>query len=561
MKKSVKRVCAAALAGAMILLLPGCESGLVSNVNDGTVNQNTDQTDFYIMGGQSALSAGYDDLEVLNTLQENVGIHINWETMSDSLSEQVNIRITGGQLPDAFQGVGFSNYDLARYGDDGTFLDLTPYLTPDIMPNLCAILESHPEIRAAVTMEDGGIYGLPSGEQMTTAGIGADMDDAYSIFSVPQYSMINKAWLDDLGLEIPTSLDELHDVLKAFKDNDMSAKYYGNAAGSTIPMTTGFDEWCWGQNIFYSGFGFTNWPNDVCNDLHLKSDGTVEFVCVTDAYRDCLTYFHDWYAEGLMDTEMFSQSDSQLIAKCQQGYVGVSTWWYIEELMGEYADDYVFLPPLTGPKGTEYEGTCNVTIRPGSPISSGQLCITNKCESPINLLKFYDQWYDGETVMQLQYGPKGVFFTGQEEGTGMWLSITDEEAREKYGKSAGELRNLYEVYGPKLILAEYYNDVFYMEDRAIERLTDLDTFWMPYVQDTTFYPVDCVFTGMEMETIDWHKSDFETSVREQEGLWLKEGGPTDEEWEAYKKRLSDKCGMDDLLEVYQSAYDRYSAAE
>ncbi|WP_418746731.1 extracellular solute-binding protein [Frisingicoccus sp.] len=561
MKKSVKRVCAAALAGAMILLLPGCENGLVSNVNDGTVNQNTDQTDFYIMGGQSALSAGYDDLEVLNALQENAGIHINWETMSDSLSEQVNIRITGGQLPDAFQGVGFSNYDLARYGDDGTFLDLTPYLTPDIMPNLCAILESHPEIRAAVTMEDGGIYGLPSGEQMTTAGIGADMDDAYSIFSVPQYSMINKAWLDDLGLEIPTSLDELHDVLKAFKDNDMSAKYYGNAAGSTIPMTTGFDEWCWGQNIFYSGFGFTNWPNDVCNDLHLKSDGTVEFVCVTDAYRDCLTYFHDWYAEGLMDTEMFSQSDSQLIAKCQQGYVGVSTWWYIEELMGEYADDYVFLPPLTGPKGTEYEGTCNVTIRPGSPISSGQLCITNKCESPINLLKFYDQWYDGETVMQLQYGPKGVFFTGQEEGTGMWLSITDEEAREKYGKSAGELRNLYEVYGPKLILAEYYNDVFYMEDRAIERLTDLDTFWMPYVQDTTFYPVDCVFTGMEMETIDWHKSDFETSVREQEGLWLKEGGPTDEEWEAYKKRLSDKCGMDDLLEVYQSAYDRYSAAE
>ncbi len=561
MKKNLKRVCAAALAGAMVLLLPGCSGGLANDVNDGTVNENTEQTDFYIMGGQSALSAGYDEMEVLNALQENVGIHIDWETMSDSLGEQVNIRITGGQLPDAFQGVGFSNYDLARYGDDGTFLDLSPYLTPDIMPNLCAVLEEHPEIRAAVTMEDGGIYGLPSGEQMTTAGIGVDMEDAFSIYSVPQYSMINKAWLDDLGLPVPTSLDELHDALKAFKENDMSSKYYGNAAGSTIPMTTGFDEWCWGQNIFYSGFGFTNWPNDVCNDLHLKEDGTVEFVCVTDAYRDCLTYFHDWYAEGLMDVEMFSQSDSQLIAKCQQGYVGVSTWWYIEELMGEYAKDYVFLPPLTGPKGTEYEDVCNVTIRPGSPISSGQLCITNKCKSPVNLLKFYDQWYDGETVMQLQYGPKGVFFTGQEEGTGMWLSITEEESQAKFGKSSGELKNLYEVWGPKLILAEYYNSVFYMEDRAIERLTDLDTFWMPYVKDTTFYPVDCVFTGMEMETIDWHKTDFETTVKEQEGLWIKEGGPTDEEWEAYKERLSEKCGMDDLLTVYQDAYERYSAAE
>lgn len=558
MKNSMKKVCAAVLAA--VLLFTGCSGGLASNVNDGTVNTNLEQTEFDIMGGISALSSGYEGNEVLNALQENVGIHINWETMSDSLGEQVNIRITGGQYPDAFIGVGFSNYDIARYGDDGTFLDLTPYLTPDIMPNLCAVLEAHPEIRAAITMEDGCIYGLPSGEQMTTAGIGAPMDEAFSIFSVPQYSMINKAWLDQLGLEIPTSLDELHNVLKAFKDNDMSATYYGNAAGSTIPMTTGFDEWCWGQNIFYSGFGFTNWPNDVCNDLHLKSDGTVEFVSVSDAYRDCLTYFHDWYAEGLMDVEMFSQSDSQLIAKCQQGYVGVSTWWYIEELMGEYAKDYVFLPPLSGPKGTQYEGVCEVTIRPGSPISSGQLNITNRCKSPINLLKFFDQWYDGEIAMQLQYGPKGVFFTGQDE-KGMWLSITDDEARAQYDKSAGELRNVYEVFGPKLILAEYYNEVFYMEDRAIERLTDLDQSWMPHVNDTTFYPVDCVFTGMEMETLDWHKADFESAVREQEGLWIKEGGPTDAEWEAYKQRLIDKCGMNDLLTVYQDAYDRYAAAQ
>ena len=144
----------------------------------------------------------------------------------------------------------------------------------------------------------------------------------YSIYTIPQFSMINKAWLDELGLPVPTTLDELHDTLKAFQKNDMSHTYYGNVAGSTIPMSTDFDQWCWGQNIFYSGFGFTNWPNDVCNDLHLKSDGTVEFVCVSDAYRDCMDYFHTWFREGLMDVEMFSQSDSQLMAKCQQGYVG-----------------------------------------------------------------------------------------------------------------------------------------------------------------------------------------------------------------------------------------------
>ena len=107
-----------------LFLLTGCSSGLVVNVNDGTVNRNLDQTEFDIMGGISALSKGYDNHEVLDGLQESAGVKINWETMSDSLAEQVNIRITGGQYPDAFMGVGFSNYDLARYGDDGTFLEI-----------------------------------------------------------------------------------------------------------------------------------------------------------------------------------------------------------------------------------------------------------------------------------------------------------------------------------------------------------------------------------------------------------------------------------------------------
>ncbi|MCI9173747.1 MAG: extracellular solute-binding protein [Lachnospiraceae bacterium] len=523
------------------------------NHEKGVANTDTSQTDFSIMGGMGALSTSYDKKDVLNQLQEETGIHIDWNTMSESLSEQVNIRIAGGDLPDAFIGVGFNNYDISRYGDDGTFIDLTPYLTEEYMPNLTKILEENPDIRKAITMDDGYIYGLPAGERMGTAGIGAQED--YSIYSVPQFSMINKAWLDELGLEVPTTLDELHTALKAFKDNDMSAKYYGNAPGSTIPMSTGFDQWCWGQNIFYAGFGFTNWPNDVCNDLVLGDDGKVEFVCTTDNYRDALTYFHDWYAEGLMDVEMFSQDDTQLISKCSQGYVGVSTWWYIEELMGDYAKDYVFLPVLDGPDGTH-----NVTLRTGGPTNSGQLNITKACKSPANLLRFFDRWYEPEIVMQLHYGPIGTYFTEKDEN-GVWMSITDEESREKFGKGSGELRGEQEVYGPKLILSDYYLNTFKMEDRAIERLTDLNEFWLPYVDSKTVYPVDCVFTGEELDDIDWYKADFESAVSEQEGLWLKNGGPTDAEWESYIENLRKKCGMDKLLKVYQEAYDRYAGVK
>jgi putative aldouronate transport system substrate-binding protein len=52
----------------------------------------------------------------------------------------------------------------------------------------------------------------------------------------------------------------------------------------------------------------------------LQDDGKCEFVCATDNYREALSYFHDGYAEGLMDVEMFRQDSTQYMAKGAQGY-------------------------------------------------------------------------------------------------------------------------------------------------------------------------------------------------------------------------------------------------
>ncbi|MDE6259840.1 MAG: extracellular solute-binding protein [Oscillospiraceae bacterium] len=546
MKMNVKRIMASALAAAMALSLAACSKGAEKR---GDENQN----EFLIVGGMSTLSSGNDSNPVLMELAENAGVEIEWDLMSDSLGEKVGVLIGGNQLPDAFIAVNFSATDINDYGEDGTFIDLTDYITPEIMPNLSAILEEHPEIKSAITQADGKIYGLPSAEMMGTAAVGAS--DDMSIYSIPEFSMINKTWLDELGLDIPTNLTELHDALVAFKDNDMATRN-GNAAGSTIPMSTGYDQWCWGQEIFYAGFGFTNFTSDVCADLVANPDGSVEFVSATDKYRDAVSYFHDWYAEGLMDLEMFSQSTSQLIAKVSQGRVGVTTWWYIEEIAGEHSDDFVFLPPMYGPEGTEYANTRNVTVRAGTPISSGNLNITSACGNPELLCKYFDQWYDPEIVMQLQYAPIGIYFS-EKDANGVWQVISEDAAQAQFGKSSGELKGQYEVYGPRLILPEYYNSVFYMEDRATERLENLMNEWMPYVDNTVYYPADVTFTNDELETISRYKADFVSQVAEYEGTWLKNGGPTDDEWNAYLQMLEDSCGMSRLLDVYQAAYDRY----
>jgi len=537
-----KRIFALLLCGLMVLSLVACGQKTTETKIDETKNQ------FLIVGGMSVLSSGNDSNPVLVDLAEKAGVEIEWDLMSDSLGEKVGVLIGGNQLPDAFIAVGFSQNDINEYGGDGTFIDLLPYITPEILPNLCAIVEKHPDIKAGITPADGKIYGLPSGELMGTAAIGAT--DDLSIYAVPEFSMINKTWLDKLGLPIPTNLTELHDTLKAFKDNDMAG------GGATIPMSTGFDQWCWGQEIFYAGFGFTNFTSDICFDLLANPDGTVQFVSASKAYRDAVTYFHDWYAEGLMDLEMFSQSTSQLISKVSQGRVGLTTWWEIKEIAGDHTDDFVFLPPMYGPQGTEYAQTRNLTIRSGPGVTSGNLNVTSACANPALLLKYFDQWYDPETVMQLQYGPIGIYFS-EKDANGVWQVIDDAAAKEKYGKSAGELKGQYEVFGPRLILAEYYNNVFAMEDRAVERLHQIEEYWMPYVQSPVYYPNDVTFTDEELETIKRYKADFVSQVAEYEGTWLKNGGPTDAEWDAYLKMLEDNCGMSRLLDVYQSAYTRY----
>ena len=537
-----KRIMALLLCGLMILSFAACGS------KDAKTNAKEDQKQFLIVGGMSALSSGNDSNPVLVDLAEKAGVEIEWDLMSDSLGEKVGVLIGGNQLPDAFIAVGFSQNDINEYGGDGTFIDLTPYITPEIMPNLTAIFEKHPDIKAGITQADGKIYGLPSGELMGTAAIGAT--DDLSIYAVPEFSMINKTWLDELGLAVPTNLTELHDALKAFKDNDLAG------GGATIPMSTGYDQWCWGQEIFYAGFGFTNFTSDICFDLLANPDGTVQFVSASKAYRDAVTYFHDWYAEGLMDLEMFSQSTSQLISKVSQGRVGLTTWWEIKEIAGDHTDDFVFLPPMYGPAGTEYAETRNLTIRSGPGVTSGNLNVTSACGNPTLLLKYFDQWYDPETVMQLQYGPIGIYFS-EKDSNGVWQVINDDDAKAKYGKSAGELKGQYEVYGPRLILAEYYNNVFAMEDRAVERLHQIEEYWMPYVQSPVCYPNDVTFTDEELETIKRYKADFTSQVAEYEGTWLKNGGPSDAEWDAYLKMLEDNCGMSRLLDVYQSAYTRY----
>ena len=132
--------------------------------------------------------------------------NVQWEVQSvlgADLTEKRNLLVSSNDYPDVFCKAGFGSVDVAKYGGQGLFIDLTDYISTQA-PNLSAILEESPGIRQQITSQDGNIYSLPEAS-----------------FALPGGNVIlfiNEQWLENLGLSEPTNLDELYDVLKAFKE-------------------------------------------------------------------------------------------------------------------------------------------------------------------------------------------------------------------------------------------------------------------------------------------------------------------------------------------------------
>ncbi len=131
--------------------------------------------------------------------------------MSDQFSDKKNLALAQfGNLPDGLFNAGMSDYDLLRYAKQGIIIPLEN-LIDKYMPNLQAVFEKYPEYRTMCTAPDGHIYSFPWIEQL-----GAGKEAIQAIGDIPY---INKKWLDYLGLEIPTTTDELEQVLIAFRDH------------------------------------------------------------------------------------------------------------------------------------------------------------------------------------------------------------------------------------------------------------------------------------------------------------------------------------------------------
>ena len=551
MRVQGKRVLSWILAALMAVSLAACggggqTSGTNSGANSGTESGGAEnkQTNFEIFAGVSALSPDNSEKPIVQQMNEAKGVTIDWNCVSgDTLTERKNLILNAGakNLPDAFMAAQLTDNEILTCGGNGIFIALEDYINEETMPNLWAVLQERPDALAACTMPDGHIYTLPNFGEMgfTYDGDGKE----YQIGSIPQFSAINTKWLEAVGMEMPTTVDELHDVLVAFKNKDPN----GNGQADEIPMSFIFPEsngnWCAGMGIYMAPFGCT----DFNADHRAVENGEVYYQGASDAYRDALAYYHNWYAEGLIDIEVFSQDSSQYIAKGsgEDARLGTFVWWEIPEVVGyDRAGDYAYLPVLEGP-----DGTYKVNLQETSTVSRKDFAVTSACESPEVLLNWVDQMYDPIISMQANNGPIGVCFNEEPDENGVYTP-----APLKEGETEGERKSANELLGPTRQLNEDYGKYFYMEDRAQQRLDDLNNFWFQYVDNTESFP-PVVYTEEEIETISDKLSDIKALTEERAAHWLRDGGIEDE-WDQYLQNL-DNMGLQEVVSAWQSAYDRY----
>lgn len=465
---------------------------------------------------------------IYQRLEEKTGVHIEWQNYTrDTFIEKRNLALASGDLPDAILGADFSNYDLLKYADDGTIIPVED-LIDNYMPNLKKVLEQRPEYRDYITAPDGHIYSFPWIEEL-----GNGIERIQVVGGLP---WINVEWLDKLGLEMPTTYEELKEVLVAFKTQDPN----GNGEQDEIPMGTIINGWDQDPWIILGSFGLGDPPDHTI----VSEDGEVIFTSADEGYKDQINFLNELFELGLIDPEAFEQDWDTFISKGDK--YGLYFTWDKANVTG-MNDSYDVLPPLAGPTGERIV----VQQNGGVGFDRGRMVITSANKNLELTAKWIDQLYDPHQSVQNNWGTYGD--TEQQN-----IFEFDEEANmlkhlPLEGTAPVELREKTNVGGPLAILDEYYGTVTTKPDDAAWRLDLLQKYIVPYIKNENYFP-HVYYSLEEIKELTRIEADLNEFVNRKRAEWI-QNGKIEEEWDEYLKEL-ERLNLDTWLQIKQDVYDR-----
>lgn len=229
----------------------------------------------------------YDDNDLTKQIESDLNCEITFNLLpagADGLSK-MQLMINGGSDLTDIVSYPLGSALTYQYGAGGTFIALNDYFeNTDIMPNFNAI-ESEDD-KAAMTgnimSADGNIYALAQFNP--------------SIWNLTPYRIyMNMTWLDNLNLEVPTTSEELKDVLVKFANEDPN----GNGVKDEIPLYSLYGDGGYGVNVVLALINMFQPTGTTMSGLTLSEDGkTVIAPQTTTEWQEAMKYLNSLTKAG-----------------------------------------------------------------------------------------------------------------------------------------------------------------------------------------------------------------------------------------------------------------------
>ena len=491
---------------------------------------------------------------IYKRLEEKTNVHVNWKAIqSDQWGDKIALELANIKtLPEFISPAGLGDADILKYAKQGVIIPLEEYITPELMPNLTKVFEQAPEYLDMCKDENGHIWTLPWIEQL---GVGKT-----AIQTIGNMPFINTAWLDFLGLEMPTTVDEFEQVLLAFRDNADKLKKEFNIDGDIIPLAcivNGGNEDC---RVLCNGFGEGYGDPDDWRHIVITDDKQVICAATTQGWRDGVEWLHKLYTEGLFDPDAFTQEWSTYVAKGKSGRYGVCFSWDVANIVGLTMSDIQNGTAGWAPLPMLKADTVNLTPNTGS-LTSGfdrgrGAVLTANAKNPALICAWLDQMYDPIQSPQNNWGTYG-----EDDGFDIFVMGTNDKGEPMLqhadlgNHSPVEVREAEMVDGPLAVLDSYYGVYVTCPDDAQYRLDWIKDIYTPDMHTKYVFP-NALLSSDDTKEISNLLADIDKCIETYRANAIM-NGITDADWNQFQADLQ-AYKVDQLLAIFQKYVDAAS---
>ena len=541
------RICAFALL-ILALALPLTVAGqdMVSAPGEFPIVEEPITLDILMLG--HAIVEDFPTNTFTQWYSERTGINLNFDIAPPNEGQEVlNLTIASGDLPDIMVGFTVDPSTLALFGPQGLFLPLND-LIEEHGYFIKQVFEGSPQVRPLITSPDGTIYGLPQ------------VNECYHCFHA-QRAWINQEWLDNLGLDLPQTTEELFDVLTAFKEQDANGNGDPNDEIPFAAATTGWNTYI--DGFLLNPFVFAEFAGS--NKYLDMNDGVISTVANTEGWREGLRYLKRMYDAGLFGEESFTQPQEQLKQLVEGGDVSV-LGSVVAGHPGQFAIlgqerwlKYVAIPPLEGPTGLRQS--------PYNPwgVGSGQCVINAQTEHPEVALKWCDGLYERETTLRSVFGIPQWEAAEGEEGQWKWAeegapSLGGDEFESIWHRLStfGTLQNVHWAQrGPSYRPNHLRLGEVRREDAAgleVVLFEETKSKVEPHARDIADVIPPLAYTTAQAAEVTDLRLGIDDYVVQMMAEFVLGRADLDNDWDNYVATL-DSLGINRMVEIYQAAYD------